>query len=159
MKCSLQSRAYKSIPSHTCICTWLKYLWLFIKQKYLLSSNHKEFFFYNNGHFMTKSKLSYMYVYHLLINGAESNTLSGIMVTRGSSFNSTYHKHPVDCKTILSVITGTMHISLGIEFYLFVSHGGMKDRGSTCKFRNGRRAFRNLHVDPPSFIPPWETNK
>ena len=41
---------------------------------------------------------------------------------------------------------------LGIEFYLFVSHGGMNDRGSTCK-------FRNLHVDPLSFIPPWETNK
>ena len=27
---------------------------------------------------------------------------------------------------------------LGIEFYLFVSHGGMNDRGSTCKFRNAR---------------------
>ena len=37
---------------------------------------------------------------------------------------------------------------LGIEFYLFVSHGGMNDRGSTCKFRNARSAFRNLHVDP-----------
>ena len=43
---------------------------------------------------------------------------------------------------------------LGIEFYLFVSHGGMNDRGSTCKFRNARSAFRNLHVDPLSFIPP-----
>ena len=43
---------------------------------------------------------------------------------------------------------------LGIEFYLFVSHGGMNDRGSTCKFRNARSAFRNLNVDPPSFIPP-----
>ena len=39
---------------------------------------------------------------------------------------------------------------LGIEFYLFVSHGGMNDRGSTCKFH-----FRNLHVDPLSFIPPF----
>ena len=28
---------------------------------------------------------------------------------------------------------------LGIEFYLFVSHGGMNDRGSTCKFRNARK--------------------
>ena len=37
---------------------------------------------------------------------------------------------------------------LGMEFYLFVSHGGMNDRGSTCKFRNARSAFRNLHVDP-----------
>ena len=45
------------------------------------------------------------------------------------------------------------------EFYLFVSHGGMNDRGSTCKFRNAQRAFQNLHVDPLSFIPPWETNK
>ena len=25
------------------------------------------------------------------------------------------------------------------------------DRGSTCKFRNARSAFRNLHVDPLSF--------
>ena len=43
---------------------------------------------------------------------------------------------------------------LGIEFYLLVSHGGMNDRGSTCKFRNARSAFRNLHMDPLSFIPP-----
>ena len=35
----------------------------------------------------------------------------------------------------------------------------MNDRGSICKFRNARSAFRNLHVDPLSFIPPWETNK
>ena len=48
---------------------------------------------------------------------------------------------------------------LGIELYLFVSHGGMNDRGSTCNFRNAQSAFRNLHVDPLSFIPPWETNK
>ena len=40
---------------------------------------------------------------------------------------------------------------LGIEFYLFVSHGGMNDRESTCKFRNARSAFRNLHVDPLVF--------
>ena len=46
------------------------------------------------------------------------------------------------------------YIYLRIEFYLFVSHGGMNDRGSTCKFRNARSAFRNLHVDPLSFIPP-----
>ena len=48
---------------------------------------------------------------------------------------------------------------LGIEFYLFVSHGGMNDRGSMCKFRNARSTFWNLQVDPLSFIPPWETNK
>ena len=48
---------------------------------------------------------------------------------------------------------------LGIEFYLFVSHRSMNDRGSTYKFRNARSAFRNLHVDPLSFIPPRETNK
>ena len=41
---------------------------------------------------------------------------------------------------------------LGIEFYLFVSHGGMDDRGSTCKFHNARSAFRNLHLDPLSFV-------
>ena len=45
-----------------------------------------------------------------------------------------------------------MGLYLGIEFYLFVSHGGMNDRGPTCKFRNARSAFRNLHVDPLSFI-------
>ena len=26
-----------------------------------------------------------------------------------------------------------------IRFYLFVSHGGINDRGSTCKFRNALR--------------------
>ena len=36
------------------------------------------------------------------------------------------------------------YIYIGIEFYLFVSHRGMNDRGSTCKFRNARSAFRNL---------------
>ena len=35
----------------------------------------------------------------------------------------------------------------------------MNDRGSMCKFRNARSAFRNLHVNPLSSIPPWETNK
>ena len=50
-------------------------------------------------------------------------------------------------------------VYLGIEFYLFVSHGSMNDRGSTCKFGNARSAFWNLHVDPLSFIPPWEINK
>ena len=52
-----------------------------------------------------------------------------------------------------------VRLYLGIEFYLFVSRGGMNDRGPTCKFHNARSAFRNLHVDPLSFIPPWETNK
>ena len=32
-------------------------------------------------------------------------------------------------------------LHLGIEFYLFVSHGGMNDKGSTCKFRIARSAF------------------
>ena len=40
---------------------------------------------------------------------------------------------------------------LGIEFYLFVSHGGMNDTGSTCKFRNGSSVFhtsmRNKQVE------------
>ena len=45
-------------------------------------------------------------------------------------------------------------IHLWIEFYLFVSHGGMNRRGSTCKFRSARSAFQNLHMDPLSFIPP-----
>ena len=38
--------------------------------------------------------------------------------------------------------TCAIKIVLGIEFYLFVSHGGMNDRGSTCKFRNARKLFR-----------------
>ena len=48
----------------------------------------------------------------------------------------------------------TSGVQLGIEFYLFVSHGGMNDIGSTCQFRNALSAFRNLYVDPLSFIPP-----
>ena len=35
----------------------------------------------------------------------------------------------------------------------------LKSQELSCKFRNARSAFRNLHVDPLSFIPPWETNK
>ena len=54
----------------------------------------------------------------------------------------------------LKLEEGKIVIYLGIEFNLFVSHGGMNDRGSTCKFRNARSAFRNLHVDPLSVIPP-----
>ena len=37
-------------------------------------------------------------------------------------------------------------VELGIEFYLFVSHGSMNDRGSTCKFRNARNAFQSLYL-------------
>ena len=58
------------------------------------------------------------------------------------------------CLILLDYVLKNQVIYLGIEFYLFVSHGGMNDRGSTCKFRNARSAFRNLHVDPLSFIPP-----
>ena len=57
-------------------------------------------------------------------------------------------------KIPLSIRKVTIFFYLGIEFYLFVSHGGMNDRVSTCKFRNVRSAFRNLHVDPLPFIPP-----
>ena len=35
---------------------------------------------------------------------------------------------------------------IGIEFYLFVSHGGMKERGSMCKFRNARISTRGSYV-------------
>ena len=48
---------------------------------------------------------------------------------------------------------------LGTELFLFVSHRVMKDKGSTCKFCNARSTFRNLHVDPLSFITQWETKK
>ena len=49
----------------------------------------------------------------------------------------------------------------GIEFYLFVSDGGMNDRGSTCKFRNARspaldgsgRKTTTLVRDHEYFIP------
>ena len=33
-----------------------------------------------------------------------------------------------------------------------ITHSGMKDRWSTCKFRYAGSAFRNLHVDPLYFI-------
>ena len=35
---------------------------------------------------------------------------------------------------------------LVIEFYLFVFHGGMNDRGSTCKFRNARNQSLYLYL-------------
>ena len=41
-------------------------------------------------------------------------------------------------------------INLRIEFYLFISHGVMKNRGSTCKFRKALYSLRNLHVHGPS---------
>ena len=44
--------------------------------------------------------------------------------------------------------------NIRIEFYLFVSHSVMKDRGSTYEFRKALRAIRNLHVDPLFFIEP-----
>ena len=55
------------------------------------------------------------------------------------------------CNNTVTLIFGKY---LGIEFYLFVSQGGMNDRGFTCKFRNTRSACRNLHVDPLSFMGP-----
>ena len=42
---------------------------------------------------------------------------------------------------------------------MFVSHGGMKDGGSTCKFQKALRALWNLHMDPLSFIPKWKFSK
>ena len=66
---------------------------------------------------------------------------------RGANYTYMYNLHTV-CKS--AHVNG----ALGIEFYLFVFHGGMNDRGSTCKFRNERSAFQNLQVDPLSFIPP-----
>ena len=56
-------------------------------------------------------------------------------------------------------LSQTKYFQLGIEFYLFLMEAGMNDRGSTYKFCNARSAFRNLHVDPLSFILPLETNK
>ena len=50
-------------------------------------------------------------------------------------------------------------INIRIEFYLFVSHSVMKDRGSTYKYRKALCKLRNLHDVDPSFIPLWETNK
>ena len=47
------------------------------------------------------------------------------------------------------------NLQLWIEFYLLVSHSCMKDRGYMYKhdkFRNAQSAFRNLHMDPLSFI-------
>ena len=49
-------------------------------------------------------------------------------------------------------------VHLGIEFYLFVSHGGMNGRGSTCKFRNARgssvfhTSMRNKQVEFNPYI-------
>ena len=46
-----------------------------------------------------------------------------------------------------------------IEFYFFVSHSVMEDRGSTCCFRKALCALLYLEVNPLSFIPIWKTNK
>ena len=45
---------------------------------------------------------------------------------------------------------------LGIEFYLFVSHGGMNDRGSTCKFRNAQ--IQSLYLYSIKIVPFWLRN-
>ena len=52
------------------------------------------------------------------------------------------------------------YIYIGIEFYLFVSHRGMNDRGSTCKFRNAWSAFRNLQwILCPSYLHEKQTSR
>ena len=44
-------------------------------------------------------------------------------------------------------------INIRIEFYLFVSHGGMKDRGFTCKFQKALRLCHSyLHEKQTSRI-------
>ena len=58
-------------------------------------------------------------------------------------FISTYHSITVSVWITSSTIK---YFHLGIEYFLFVSHGGIKERGSTCKFRNARSTFRNLHL-------------
>ena len=52
---------------------------------------------------------------------------------------------------------GQMNKAISIRNWILL--GGMKDRGSTCKFRNERSVFRNLHVDQLSFIILWGRNK
>ena len=44
---------------------------------------------------------------------------------------------------------------LGIEFYLFVSHSGMKDRGSTCKFVMREAKLRLSSFGNLSVIHSW----
>ena len=51
------------------------------------------------------------------------------------------------------------HMNKAISTRDWILLGGMKDRGSTCKFRNERSVFRNLHVDQLSFIIQWDRNK
>ena len=41
---------------------------------------------------------------------------------------------------------------------MIVSHGGMKDRGSTCKFRKALRALRNLQMDHTKVSDNLKTN-
>ena len=50
-----------------------------------------------------------------------------------------------------------MYKTISIRDWILL--GGMKDRGSKCKFRNERSAFRNLHMNQLSFIILWERNK
>ena len=47
-----------------------------------------------------------------------------------------------------------------IEFYLFVSHSVMEDRGSTCCFQKALRAFNTIFTSEPSvFHTTMKTNK
>ena len=50
---------------------------------------------------------------------------------------------------VACVIFLVLTIFLGIEFYLFVSHGGMNDRVSTCTFRNARILIFILYQNCP----------
>ena len=103
-------------------------------------SNKKPLKLHEIGHFLITAHLKWkslcIYWMHILINSKVNKP-----------------------KLTIKLITWYLILYLGIEFYLFVSHSGMKDRGSTCKFRNAWSSFRNLHMDHLSFITLWETNK
>ena len=48
---------------------------------------------------------------------------------------------------------------LGIEFYLFVSHGVMNERGSMCKFRNAQTSrIQSLYLYFIKIVPFWIRN-
>ena len=73
-------------------------------------------------------------------------TLSLLQPTRTESLSENYDSSRDTRRPIKFDVT--IHLSnIRIEFYLFVSHGCMKDKGSTCKFRKALRALPNLHVD------------
>ena len=103
--------------------------------------------------------LSYIWIFPLSVFSATMNLRKILTSNLPSNVPVTYNPAvpmAVLNTALLCIKTRVFHSQTGtilikykyrIEFYLFISHGVMKDRGSTCKFRKALRALRNLFMD------------